>query len=47
MSHPLDEIIHFMKSCPVHEIETIFYSIGEIFKNFMKGIFFHEISSKI
>jgi len=38
MSYPLDEISHFMKSYAVHEMETVFFLLSEINKNFIKWI---------
>ncbi|VVC45619.1 Hypothetical protein CINCED_3A009304 [Cinara cedri] len=45
VSHPLDEIVHLMKSYPVHEMETVFFSLSEINANFMNKEIVVEIDS--
>lgn len=35
MSHLLDEIVYFMKSYPIHEMETVFFPLSKIIKMFV------------
>jgi hypothetical protein len=47
ISHLLDGVVHFKKSYPVHEMETVFFKKKKQNKNFMKWISFHERDTKI
>jgi len=45
MSYPLDEIVYFMRSYPVHEIESVVFPVGEIIRvDILSQIGYYKIS---